>query len=133
MFNTFPDLLAYILVAPVFLRLALGIPLIMIGHKTVFKNHDKLSKYFTKRKFPLSKILAYKIGVLEILSGILILFGLFTQISAIISIFINMILINIDNKEAGLEHENLTYYIFIGIALALIFTGAGAFALDLPL
>lgn len=133
MFNTFPDLLAFSFFAPVFLRLALGIPFILLGYRTLFKNHEILANYFSKRNLPLAKILATKVGLIELITGILITIGLLTQISVLLTICLSVLLINIEEKKIRLNQSNAMFYVFIGISLALLFTGAGVFAFDIPL
>ncbi|MEK7130995.1 MAG: hypothetical protein AAB924_01345 [Patescibacteria group bacterium] len=115
MLSLFPDLFNFSILAPFILRIALGVPLI---------NHG-LNKVIIKGKFS-QRIL----GGIVFLSGILLVIGLFTQVSAIVVsliIIVNSIVGQQDKKPLS---DRL---IRLAIAISLILTGPGIFAFDLPL
>ena len=74
------------------------------------------------------------LGVLEIISGAMILVGLYTQIVALVLALLIFIELYAEYKESSLVKRDIVFYILIfAISLSLLFTGAGAFSLDLPL
>jgi hypothetical protein len=60
--------------------------------------------------------------------------GAYTQITAMIFSALFFCEAVLEYRESDLERRNLTFYILMfTISLSLVFLGAGAFALDLPL
>lgn len=107
MLSIFPTLLDYWLIAPVILRLALGLTLVY-GAYTARRE---------QKFFALAKLLA----------GALLVIGLFTQIAAIISALLII---------AALSKKPVQYQLLIlelAIALSLLVLGPGFIAIDLPL
>lgn len=116
MLSLFPELFNFSFIAPFVLRIALGVALVKHGLNKII-SQDKISQ----------KIF----GGIIFLSGVLLIIGLFTQaVSLAISamIIINLI---IDYRR---DEKNLSeIFTRLAIALSLILTGPGIFALDLPL
>ena len=116
MLSLFPELFNFSFAAPFVLRIALGVPLINQG----------LNKAVSKGKAS-QRIL----GSVVFLSGILLAIGLFTQASAIVIsvvIIINSIFYREQDKKPLSDK-----LIKLAIAVSLVLTGPGIFALDLPL
>jgi hypothetical protein len=64
----------------------------------------------------------------------MLLAGAYTQITAMVFALLFFCEAILEYRESDLEKRNLTFYILMfTISLSLIFLGAGAFALDLPL
>lgn len=134
MLNTFPELLNYSLLAPTLLRLILAFVLITVGIDTITKKRSLFASYFISREFPLANLLPWKFGISEIILGLFFFFGFFTQVASLIAIYILLSLFFIENRaEKILPHNSTFYLIMIVIAISLLFSGAGAFAVDLPL
>ena len=134
MLNPFPELLTWSLLAPFILRIALGFLFINLGYLklTSEKNRWVLSFETLKLKPPSSfvKLLAS----LEIGGGALLIFGLYTQIAALVLAAITFGELYIEYKEESLLKRNLAFYLLLfAISLSLLFSGAGFFAFDLPL
>lgn len=116
MLSLFPELFNFSIMAPFVLRIALGVHLI---------NHG-LNKAIRDDKVP-QRVL----GSVVFLSGILLAIGLFTQASAIVVsviIIINSIFYREQDKKPLSDR-----LIRLAIAISLILTGPGIFAIDLPL
>ena len=76
--------------------------------------------------------LSYLFGIIEIIIGILICIGLFTQLAVIFGVIISLLQI-IQNKKTG-SHSHTAFYILLLISsLSLFFLGPGIFAIDYPL
>lgn len=134
MLNTFPELLNYAMLGPTLLRLVLAFTLITIGIDTIRNKRALFVAYFAGKEYPMANILPWKFAIVEIILGVFFLFGFFTQITALISVYVLFSLFYIENRaERILPHTSFFYVVMIVIALSLLLTGAGAFAVDLPL
>jgi len=64
----------------------------------------------------------------------MLILGFYTQISALILAIITFAETYIEYKESAILKRNLIFYIILfAILLSLLLSGAGAFAIDLPL
>lgn len=64
----------------------------------------------------------------------MLLAGVYTQIVAIVFAIVYFCEAVIEYREDGLEERSLPFYILMfAISLSLVFTGAGAFAIDIPM
>jgi uncharacterized membrane protein YphA (DoxX/SURF4 family) len=129
MLNIFPNLLTYSLFAPLLLRLALGVFLILTSHKAL-----------SEQKIPWvngNKIQNISRGatIVLVVSGIFILIGLFTQVVALLVFIINSATLTYKwrIKKSISNNEIALYSFIIIIALSLMVSGAGFYAIDLPL
>jgi uncharacterized membrane protein YphA (DoxX/SURF4 family) len=117
MLNPFPELLYLTPLAPFLLRVLLGITFIYFGY-------ERLTKSKTEKS----------LAVVKILVGILFVIGLYTQIASLLAICIlGFRLVQKIRHKAFLSAGVNYYLILFVIALSLLFTGAGAWAFDLPL
>ncbi len=110
MLSLFPQLFNYSQMAPFLLRLALAIVLFLTARQT--------GKTF---------------ATIKILSGILLLLGLFTQAAAIIVIALTLSEIIIAKKKQLVIEDKMSKVMVIVIALSLLLLGPGLFSFDLPL
>ncbi len=132
--NTFPELLAYGAISAFILRIVIGFITINLGLLKLGKEKEDWQRLFEIINFHPSKYFVKTFAFIEIIGGLMFLLGAYIQIFAIIfaiTFFCEMIL---EYREESLENRNLPFYILIfAISLSLIFSGAGFFALDLPL
>lgn len=135
MLNTFPELLNYTILAPTIIRFLLSFVLITIGVSIIKPTTRALfAAYFSSKEYPLAAFLPWKFAIVQILLGLFFFFGFFTQISSLIAMYVFFSLFYIENRaEKILPHTSDFYLVMIIISLTLLFTGAGAFAVDLPL
>ncbi len=134
MLNTFPSLLSYGLVAPFILRIVLGALLISIGLVMAFRRRDAFVAYFTEHSFPFPLASVWIFGIAEIVTGAFLVMGLSTQTASIVAIFLLTNIYVFEKRDDRLlPHSPSLYLALAAIALSLLFTGAGFFALDLPL
>ncbi len=122
MLSIFPSLLAFEDIGPFIIRLILGITLAYFGYrKVVNRGHSSGSN---------SKLY----GGVEIVISIFLIIGLFTQLAALINALILVIKLGHKIKDKAFLSDGINYYVLLlTMALSLIVTGAGAFAIDLPL
>ena len=135
MLNLFPELLTYSLLAPFILRVVLGFTLINLGLLklgTEKENWQFLIENFVSKKFSSSIIKI--VAVVEITGGFLLILGMYTQVLALIFSALILIHLLLDIKEESLVKRNLVFYLLIlAISISLLFSGAGAFAVDLAI
>jgi putative oxidoreductase len=134
MLNSFPDLLTYALLAPFILRLVAGLIFIDLG-VLAFKNEkERWLVSLSVLKIPNPKLTLKILGSIETIGGLMLLIGFYTQIAAIILALLTFAEAYIEYKEPEVLKRNFVFYIMLlAIVLSLLFSGAGAFAIDLPL
>lgn len=119
------------LVAPLILRVILGLIFINFGYSKLFTNRAEKIKFFEKLNWNPAILYVWIFGVLEFASGISLVLGLYTQIGALVAglILVGCILIKF-KKPNILQGEILLYIVLLGIAVSLMFSGAGFWAMD---
>lgn len=134
MLNPFPDLLTYSLLAPFVLRIVAGIMFLDLGI-LAFKNEKEgwvLS--FKTLRIPSPSTAVKILGAIESIGGIMLIFGFYTQIAALILAIITFGEAYIEYKDPEILKRNLVFYVLLfSILISLLLTGAGSFAVDLPL
>jgi uncharacterized membrane protein YphA (DoxX/SURF4 family) len=115
------------------LRVAFGFVLLVLGFRHL-KHKESLYQTLVLRIFPFGKTATFILIIAEIVLGIMFILGYYTQIAAIIAMGISFEMLLMRNKfKTSLLPSRLMYLLFLGIALSLFITGAGAFAFDLPI
>jgi len=119
-FSIFPELYNFREFSPFILRVALAVIFINMGWQDVTKKNGW-------------KIINFTLGVTKIATGFFLLIALYAQVAALFTIVLSFFKILIDLKSGECKH-NLGYHILIlVVSLSLLFTGPGAFSVDLPL
>lgn len=125
--NPLPELLSFTLVAPLLLRIVIG-AYFLEQFSTIIH-----TKYISKKDIKIKNIFKCLIGI-KTLSAMAIITGFYTQIAVLILITTTIIDIVLEKKGGKLKKTKLQLYIFIlVILLSLLITGAGFFAIDMPL
>lgn len=134
MLNPFPDLLTYSLLAPFILRLVVGFVFIDLGFFVLKSEKGRWLTSFKALRIPKEELGIKIFGYLQIISGLMLLVGFYTQIVALVLAVITFFETYIEYKEPVLLKRNFVFYLLLlAICLSLLFSGAGAFAIDLPL
>lgn len=133
MLNIFPGLLDFSNFAPLILRLVFGLVFVAHGYPKLFTGFSQTVGFFDSIGIKPAKFWVFVVGFVEFFGGIALILGFATQIAALL-IAINMLVAiwKVKAKQGfvnGYEFD-LT---LLAIALSLVLTGAGAYALDLPL
>lgn len=132
--NTFPDLLTFSQMSPLILRVVLGLIIINLGFLKLGKEKIAWRELFETINLLPARILVKVLAVIEIIGGLILIIGAYTQLTSIIFAILFFCEAILEYRESNLEKRNLTFYILMfTISLSLVFLGAGAFALDLPL
>jgi uncharacterized membrane protein YphA (DoxX/SURF4 family) len=135
MLNPFPDLLSYSLLAPFILRVAVGLIFVDLGILIFKDEKERWAESLSVLKIPNPKLATKIFGVVEIVNSIALILGFYTQIFALILALFVFAETYIEYKNSVLlKRRNFVFYfMLLTILLSLLLTGAGAFALDLPL
>ena len=120
--SLFPGLLAYHDFGPLVIRVLLGAALLHFGTKKL------------KRRGDSSGSNSQMYGVVEILVGLFYIIGLFTQLAALLNSVILIIKLGFKSRAGEFLSDGINYYVLLlAMAVSLLFTGAGAYAFDMPL
>jgi len=133
MLNPFPDLLYLSLFVPLILRLALGSFFLFEGYLRLILKRDHFLAHFTERWPKEGAMLLWVFGGLEILVGGLLIVGFYTQIAALLAIFIMLSAACVHNGSLFLMRGRMLYLFIFVISFSLLLSGAGPFSFDLPL
>ena len=120
MLSAFPSLLSYSELSPFLIRLALGAVFVYWAYK-ILRNTNSAAKLKA-------------IALIEGVSGVLLVIGLWTQVAALV-VGVDL-LIRLGNKI--MKKQFLTtgvnyYLILLVLAISCLITGAGWYGFDLPL
>jgi uncharacterized membrane protein YphA (DoxX/SURF4 family) len=129
--DTFPTLLLASSVAPLLLRFALAAILFYLGKSSFLEKRICFTAYFEARRYPLAIILPWLWGCILICVSLFLMFGFMTQIAALLSVYIIMNLMLIENRSEKIFYISQHFYVVMMIiAISLLFSGAGIFAVD---
>ena len=129
--NVFPNLLTFGILSPLILRVVLGLIAINLGYLKLGREHTAWKELFETIHFRPSHFFVRVLAWIEILGGIMLLVGAYTQIVAIVFAIAFFCESVVEYREESLEKRNFPFYVLLlSISLSLVFLGAGAFALD---
>ena len=134
MLNPFPDLLNLTLFGPMILRILLGLIFIDLGLlKFRGEKESWLASFEALGLRPASLFLPLY-ALLQIIGGLLLLAGLWTQIAALAFVIFTLIELYIEWQAREILRRDFVFYLLVfTISLSLLLTGAGAYAIDIPL
>lgn len=134
MLSVFPDLFSYSLLVPFIFRLILGFLFIRFGYEIFTTKRNLKVEILSTLKLKASTFWLFLSVAIEMISGILLIIGLYTQIVVlVVSIFLIIAkAIQYRNRQIIIANQN-TLTLLLIIALSLLFLGAGFWAIDLPL
>jgi len=134
MLNPFPELLSYALLAPLFLRVVLGMIFINLGYLKLKAEKANWVLLFETAKWRPASFWVGLFAIIEIIGGITLVAGIYTQIAALVFVAISLLEMKLEKTEPVLLKRNFVFYLLLfAISLSLLFSGAGAFSFDLPL
>ena len=133
MLNPFPELLFLSLFAPLFLRIGLGLTLFFTSFDQIVDKRSLAINRFISIWPKYGVRFLWIVAVSEIVIGLAFVSGLYVQYFAILSAIVSFLAIFSDKFQKA-THRHMTFYVLtFVIALSLLVTGAGKFALDTPL
>lgn len=133
MLNIFPSLLAYGLAGFLLLRLTLGVIFLYAGCRKVLRKSPTIS-ILSSLNSPAPFVVAWVLGLVEIICGVALILGFLTQLVAIITLVISISGLFVKIRHEDLIKQSAGFYLLaIAISISLILNGAGFLAIDLPL
>ena len=134
MLNPFPDLLIYGFTALFVLRVTLGLMFISFAYEKLFRERASRIAFFDKISLRPPMLYFSIVSGLELVAGILLTIGLFTQIAALVTgVVMTLATIIKWRRPTALPQNTIEFYILLAIvSFVLVSTGAGAFAFDFP-
>lgn len=131
--NPLPDFLTYMILAPFMLRIAAAVFFARLAAHH-FRNKKTAATELSILPQSTATFALGLYALIEALVAIGLFLGLYTQIAALVGFVICIKVLFLRrsvHQLAPLSRE--TYALLSVVCLALLFTGAGAFAFDLPL
>ena len=131
MLNTFPELITHSDLAPFILRLVLGLIAINLGYLKLTSERKRWETSFGELHMNTAVALVTLFGVLQIIGGVMLLVGVYTQIVALLFSVILLFELLVESIAETILIRNFTFYLLLfAIAFSLLFSGPGAFILD---
>lgn len=134
MLSVFPSLLTYSLLAPFILRLVLGLIFIDLGLLKFKSEKSRWIASFETLGLKPADLFVPVYAVIQIVGGAMLIIGLWTQVAALVFVLSSAIELYIEWEASAMLKRTIVFYLLIfAISASLLLTGAGAFAIDLPL
>lgn len=134
MLNPFPSLLTYSLLGPLFLRVVVGLIFLDLGRFKLKGEKQRWIASLEALHIGQARAVVNFLGIVEIVGGLLIIVGLYTQIAALVLAILTAKEAYVEWKDSALLKRNFVFYVLLlVILLSLLVTGAGAYAFDIPL
>jgi len=124
----------YSFLAPFVLRLVIGCIFIDLG-LLKFKGEKStwLSSFEALGLRPADLLLPIY-AMLQIVGGIMLIIGLWTQVAALAFVIFTGIELYVEWQAREILKRDMVFYVLLfAISLSLLLTGAGAYAIDIPL
>ncbi|MDZ4226458.1 MAG: DoxX family membrane protein [Patescibacteria group bacterium] len=132
MLNPFPDLLVLGFFAPTLIRVAAAALFLYAGYI-----HWQRREAIANVSFPIvgrGEWIAWLSIVFHLAVGAMLFFGYYTQIAALLGLVGSLKGVVLGKSYAQVfVYSRATYILLAAICASLLFSGAGAFAFDLPL
>jgi uncharacterized membrane protein YphA (DoxX/SURF4 family) len=134
MLNPFPELLMYSFFGPFILRVLLGLIFLDLGVLKLRGEKERWLTSFETLGLHPADLFVPLYALLQITGGLLLLIGLWTQVAALAFAIFTGIELYIEWKARDILKRDMVFYLLIFvISLSLLLTGAGAYAIDIPL
>lgn len=134
MLNPFPEFLNYALLAPLVLRVVVGFIFVDLGLLKFKSEKDRWLASFDTLGLRPATLFVPLYGALQVIGGFMLFFGLWTQVAALFFVLSTGIELGIEWRAREILRRDAVFYLLVFvISLSLLLTGAGAFAIDLPL
>jgi len=133
-FNLFPDLFSFALISPFILRVVVGLIFLNLGSLKLGRERKWWISSFNLLNIKPAGFFTGLVGIIETVGGFLLIIGAYTQVTALILAVISICELMIEYKEESILKRDFIFYLLLAaICVSLILTGAGLFAVDIPL
>jgi uncharacterized membrane protein YphA (DoxX/SURF4 family) len=134
MLSIFPSLLIFGILAPFILRIVVGVYFLHAGYQDLGKEREKTVEELAQSLGTFAKPALIFGGIFEIVIGLSLITGFLTQLMALFGMIYVLKFLSLKKQYPSLiKHERVFYVMVFVILFSLLLTGAGAFAIDLPL
>lgn len=134
MLNTFPELLSFSLISPLILRVVLGMIFLNLGYLKLGREKEAWIRFLDISRIRPASFWLKIVAFIQIIGGLMLVAGFYTQVAALVFSVITLLEIYVENREPILLSRNFVFYLLLFvISLSLLLSGAGIFAVDLPL
>ncbi|MEX0919231.1 MAG: DoxX family protein [Parcubacteria group bacterium] len=134
MLNPFPELLMYSMLGPLILRVVVGLIFIDLGLLKFKSEKERWLASFDTLGLRPADLLLPLYAVLQIVGGILLIVGLWTQVAALAFVIFTGVELYVEWKAREILKRDMVFYLLLFvISLSLLLTGAGRYAIDIPL
>lgn len=134
MLNPFPELLMYSFFGPLILRLVLGLIFIDLGVLKLRSEKERWLASFETLGLRPADLFVPLYALLQIIGGLLLIIGLWTQVAALVFAIFTGVELYVEWKVREILKRDMVFYLLLFIiSLSLLLTGAGAYAIDIPL
>lgn len=133
--SLFPGFFTYQMLGIFLIRIALGLTFLRLCYVGIKYNHAEQLESLNKLGLRPAKFFAGIVSLIKGVGGALLVVGLYTQGAAIAagSLMLIASAIKFSRPEALPKHKLGFCLILTAISFSLLFLGAGAWAIDLPL
>lgn len=133
--SLFPSLLDFQMLGIFALRVTLGFIFVYFWYEKVTHQRAERIHFYEKLGLRPPKVYFWTVSSVEGIAGALLVVGLYTQGVVVVTGTLMLIATLIKwRKPSALPRNTVDFYIILAVAsFALLFLGAGAFAIDLPL
>src|SRR3989344_2572300 len=134
MLSVFPELLNYSLLAPLLLRLVVGLIFLDLGFLKFGSEKARwIASFKTLGLHPADLLLSFY-ALIQIVGGLFLITGFLTQVATLVFVVFTGLELTVEWKVREILKRDLVFYLLIfTISLSLALTGPGAYAIDLPL
>lgn len=134
MLNPFPELLALSLLGPFILRVVIGLIFVDLGYLKFRSEKQRWLTSFETLGLRPADFFVPLYGLLQMVGGLMLLVGLWTQVAALAFVIFTGIELYVEWKAREIFKRDIVFHLLIFvISLSLLFSGAGAYAIDIPL
>lgn len=133
MLNVFPILFLSLL-AHALLRIFVGGTLLYLGFQHITQDRTDLRDFLATQRPRTGTVFFMMLVLLEWVCGAMFIFGALTQIAALATMLLSLMMLMLAQTLSHPAIPNRLYYVMLlGASLSLFITGAGALAVDVPL
>jgi len=133
MLNPFPELLNPFL-APLILRVVLGLIFLDLGILKLRSEKPRWLASFDTLGLRPATLFVPLYALLQIVGGLFLLVGFWTQMVTLAFVICTGIELYVEWKAREILKRDMVFYLLVfSISLSLLLTGAGAYAIDIPL
>lgn len=125
--SLFPELLSFSIIAVALLRIVTGLYFLDLGLQEL-----KKSPHATEPA-PLTYLVVRVQALAKIAAGFFLVVGLYTQGAALAGVVLSLLALESSLGRSRTTGGGKVYLLLCVLSLALLFLGAGAFAVDMPL